>query len=400
MLYKENDEEVFNPEEFEEPEFPPRPPPSPEEEFRGGFEGETETYEIPSPSKEMIAAKQKLEKRFLEIIDQKLPVKIDTEVCGLENISGIGISEKTIDGKPTGELAVTVYVVEKKPKDMIEKTALVPEEINRIPTDVKAIGEIEIGLYDGRFPRPVKGGISIGHFWGGTGTLGCLVYRGRRLYILSNNHVIARSNWATRGAPIIQPSRQDGYAGVVRAKDYIAVLYDWVPLKFDGTLNKVDAAIAKTSLKLVSPEIMEIGSISSEIASCKLLYMPVMKCGRSSQLTTGKIIDANFTTIKPIPNYGPFGCRAARFKNQILIESDNKDKPFALKGDSGSLVVTQEDKPRAVGLYFASTKFPINLHKEVTKDNKIVSLANPIQDVLKGFNVKIYSNDSFENRTR
>lgn len=63
-------------------------------------------------------------------------------------------------------------------------------------------GVIEAQLHRFRI-RKAPGGVSVGHYKITAGTLGCLATRGRRLLILSNNHVLANSNNARTGDPIL-----------------------------------------------------------------------------------------------------------------------------------------------------------------------------------------------------
>ena len=368
MVEKKRKEEESRPEEFEEPELPTEAPPSPEEEFEE-IDLETGARGIPSPTKELIYAKQQLEKRLLlEVTDRVLATESGTDAYGFENIVGVGISEKIAAGKSTGKPCVTVYVVAKKPKDMIEKEALVPDEINGIPTDVRAVGEIRVFPNKGRY-RPAPGGVSIGHCWGPTGTMGCLVRRGRRLYILSNNHVIARSNWAVPGAPIIQPGRADG--GTI--KDTIAILSEFVPIKFFGPVNHVDCAIAQALPRLVTPKNKCFGKISADPVSCRL-GTDVKKCGRTTQEgTIGRITDCNLTV--RVYGYGLFGLKWALFQDQIVIKPKTNEQ-FSAPGDSGSLIITDAGS-RPVGLLFAGSSS--------------LTIANPITAVLKELKVTIYA---------
>ncbi|NCS49914.1 MAG: hypothetical protein GPJ29_18845 [Microcystis aeruginosa BK11-02] len=66
---------------------------------------------------------------------------------------------------------------------------------------------------------------------------------------MSNNHVIANSNNARIGDPIIQPGRVDG--GVVPG-DRIALLENFVRVNCPGP-NLVDAAVAWTAFSFVDP---------------------------------------------------------------------------------------------------------------------------------------------------
>ena len=72
------------------------------------------------------------------------------------------------------------------------------------------------------------------------GTLGSLLTRNGSLYILSNNHVLARSDQASLGEPISQPGIVDTNCSTAGTQT-VANLTSFVSLKASGT--SVDAAI-------------------------------------------------------------------------------------------------------------------------------------------------------------
>jgi len=128
------------------------------------------------------------------------------------NVVGVGVGEKETHGHKTGEICVIVMVRVKVPKAGLSPQALVPREVNGIPTDVIQVGDLRpLQSRTDRW-RPAPGGVSIGHYQITAGTLGCVVRdrnSGERL-ILSNNHVLANSNDASPGDPILQPGPADG----------------------------------------------------------------------------------------------------------------------------------------------------------------------------------------------
>src|SRR5881394_2951421 len=77
--------------------------------------------------------------------------------------------------------------------------------------------------------------------WSGRDALG-------RVYILSNNHVLANSNGATIGDPEYQPGPYDGGTSA----DQIATLTDFQVISFASNgSNTIDAAIALSSTDLL-----------------------------------------------------------------------------------------------------------------------------------------------------
>jgi hypothetical protein len=206
------------------------------------------------------------------------------------------------------------------------------------------------------------------------GTLGALVEDAiGNQYILSNNHVLARTNLATIGEDIIQPGLIDQSPTCSKnTTDIVADLSAVIPILFKtkGTVppNSVDAAIAQVRAGKVDSRgfIIDIGTLSSDTVAPSL-SMAVKKSGRTTGLTNGNITAVNATIDVS------FGSgKTARFINQIVVGTGN----FIAAGDSGSLMV--EDgvpSPRAVGLLFAGSN--------------TTAIANPINDVLNAFGVSM-----------
>lgn len=207
------------------------------------------------------------------------------------------------------------------------------------------------------------------------GTLGSMVEDSAdNEYILSNNHVLADQNAAKPGQPIVQPGLAD--AGCVKSpSNAVATFSKAIKLRFAGHKNFVDAAIAEVEPGQVSPDILFLGPIAGTVASAPTIGMPVQKMGRTSCLTTGVIsaLDANLRvnyseTTKP---------HLANFVNQFAVTGSVKTPVFGGPGDSGSLIVTQDDCPQPVALLFAGSA------------NGSFTYANPISEVLSRLDVSM-----------
>ncbi|MDQ3705155.1 MAG: hypothetical protein M3437_08035 [Chloroflexota bacterium] len=319
---------------------------------------------VQEPTEQLLAAREQLEQQLLmDVTEAAFAAESGTDNYGAENVVGVGIGEKMIDGQFTGDLSVIVYVVAKHPEREIASQFLVPQEVNGVPTDVVVTGELHALPYRGRY-RPAPGGVSVGHFKSTAGTLGCLARRGNALYILSNNHVLANSNQANIGDRIVQPGPVDG--GRVPA-DVIAKLSAFIPIKFNGQPNDVDCAIAQTSPGLVTRKNICMGTISASPLGCSLNLL-VKKCGRTTQFTRGRVTDCSATVRI---NYGTAG--VALFRDQIIVQSLTSAS-FSAPGDSGSLIVSSTGN-RPVGLLFAGS----SSH----------TIANPIRKVLSALGVTI-----------
>jgi hypothetical protein len=289
-------------------------------------------------------------KRELEPILWKLP-------C----IQGIGVGYKYTGGKLTDQPAITVFVTRKVPARYLATSGIVPSKLEipdptedgkkiEIITDVFESGYYSVYSYTTR-NRPAQGGDSIGHIDITAGTFGCVVQdmqtfreeQEKEMVILSNNHVLANSNDASEGDPILQPGPYDG--GTL--DDQIGELKRFVSITFSTTeCNYVDAAIASANCKDISFDIHDIGGVEgSYYVGINDLGMKVQKTGRTTGHTTGEIIaiDATVTV-----NYGStLKKKLAKFCKQII--TTDMSEP----GDSGSAGLTESKL--VFGLLFAGS---------------------------------------------
>jgi hypothetical protein len=298
-------------------------------------------------------------------------------LMAMNNVVGVGTAYKISNGEKTDELAVVALVRDKLSPDGIPRSQMLPKKLDGIATDVVEVGELRALQSPTDRWRPAPGGVSIGHFQITAGTLGVVVRdrnSGDRL-ILSNNHVLANSNDASLGDPIIQPGGADG--GRVDT-DTIAKLERFIPIDFGQdtggcdiaatyvaagnflatllgsshrvsayqvnrqAVNMVDAALARPiNDGDVLDEIMEIGTVTGTVEG--ELGMAVRKSGRTTGFTTDEItaIDATVSV-----SYG--SGRTATFDNQFIAGAMSQG------GDSGSLIVAA-DSLEAVGLLFAGS---------------------------------------------
>ena len=205
-----------------------------------------------------------------------------------------------------------------------------------------------------------------------SGTLGALLSRGGNFYILSNNHVLDKSDQGSVGDPIVQPGLGDVNCQVQNTGT-VAHLSQAPALH--GAPGNVDAAIAAivpgavdtsgTILDLAAPN--QPAPPSSTAADPQTAFSskePVAKVGRSSGLTCSTItalaadLMVNYET-----SCGSKTSFQVAYTNQIVIGGAS----FSAAGDSGSLVVTA-DTARPLGLLYAG--------------NGSSTAVNPIQDVL------------------
>ena len=221
------------------------------------------------------------------------------------------------------------------------------------------------------------------------GTLGSLIQNSSGTqYLLSCNHVLARSDQASVGEMIVQPGLIDNNCtpnGEGSGTTPVGILTAWVPLSSSST--NVDAAIAQVDSNAVNAngEILELGALGANgtlaaappgISStggkgeAGSLNLVVAKSGRTTGLTCASIsalnLDVEVDYFKNCAETVSYLTKT--FKNQIAIEG----KEFSDAGDSGSLVVdTSNAEP--VGLFFAGG---------VTTSGVSEGVANPAPTVL------------------
>jgi hypothetical protein len=286
-------------------------------------------------------------------------------------------------------LCIVVGVERKKPPEEIPPDQLIPREVEvegqRLPTDVQEVGKIRALALTTR-QRPCPGGYSCGNELITAGTLGTWVHREtdeQGWYILSNNHVLAASNEAALGSPILQPGKADGGGPV----DRIATLTEFVSIRFEEKqkgrgsslfwrsakwlpnriaqatdcpyrlklerlptiaqqqeANLVDAAVAKAvSSDVVTAEIHTVG-VPAGLRDLALGDR-VQKTGRTTVHTRG-FVDQVAATVQV--DYGDKG--TATFEDQVIVRADGGGE-FSAGGDSGSAVA---DEARNIGgLLFA-----------------------------------------------
>ena len=277
----------------------------------------------------------------------------EENILMLPNVVGVGVGKKQVKGKQKDDLCISVYVKEKISPDALPSGAAVPTAFDGVKTDVIEVGEIEAQAYTARI-RPAKPGYSMGHFKITAGTFGCLVRDvcpPCRTYILSNNHVLANSNAASVGDPILQPGRVDGGT---YPQDFIARLERFVPIRFNDPdrYNLVDAALAQPrDQRDVVSSIVAIGTPRGIVEAKP--GMKVIKSGRTTQTTTGTVIGVDATIAV---GYGASG--VAYFRNQILTTDMSQG------GDSGSLLLNRDDA-KATGLLFAGSS-QVTVHNNIT----------------------------------
>lgn len=262
-----------------------------------------------------------------------------------DNVVGAGIAEKLTEGQETGELGLVFYVKHKVGLSDLDPRAIIPPVIagpggRAIFTDVVEVGEVAPQI--NAAAPPLKCGFSISHIGGTAGTLGAFVKQRRKLYGLSNSHVLAQSGLASVGDTILYPGPSDGGADPA---DRCGMLAAFTPFVVGNSFkNTADAALA-----MIAPGLIQ--SIVPEILSARLPLkvaapkrgMRVIKRGRTTGDTESVVRDTDFRILIGYPDVGTVG-----FTGQVRCDR------YTQPGDSGSIVV-ERDSGAIVGLHFAGS---------------------------------------------
>ena len=216
------------------------------------------------------------------------------------------------------------------------------------------------------------------------GTLGSLVTRGGVQYILSDNHILARSDAGTVGDAIVQPGLIDTPTCTTAGTTTVANLSQFSNLQASPSPN-IDAAIAQVVAGKVDPagKIVYLGATVDSNGvpvagapqggtglpvSSLSVGRPVAKSGRSTGLTCSTVEATNISTsVDYTVNCDGTGTKfTVPYVNQIGVVGGD----FSGQGDSGSLIVTQ-DTANPVALLYAGSD--------------IDTVGNPVADVLNFF---------------
>ena len=216
-----------------------------------------------------------------------------------------------------------------------------------------------------------------------SGTLGSLVQTaGGTQYILSNNHVLARSDLGKAGDPIIEPGLVDTGTCTQGSAQTVATLSAPLYSLETGPAPKIDAAIARVQPGLVDSKgnILYLGD-TPDANGVPLpgtpnpgrgvnatLGLAVAKSGRATGLTCSSVlaVGTNVNGVQYQKGCGTGSTFTVNYTNQVVIAGGT----FSAEGDSGSLIVRQDTADPVALLYGGSDA---------------ETVANPVADVLNFF---------------
>ena len=235
-----------------------------------------------------------------------------------------------------------------------------------------------------------------------SGTLGSLIEdTNNHQYLLSANHVLARSDQASVGDTIIQPGLIDNNCtpnGEGPGATPVGSLTGWLALSSSAT--NADAAIAQVDSGAVNTAgaILELGAKQSDGSLAAAppgisstggkgeaagLALIVAKSGRTTGLTCAGIsaldLDVYVDYYRDCAETKPYLTKT--YTNQLAISGNE----FSDAGDSGSLVVDAANA-EPVGLFFAGGTDSSGVSQGV---------ANPVSDVLSELSTQVGGGTSY-----
>jgi hypothetical protein len=197
------------------------------------------------------------------------------------------------------------------------------------------------------------------------GTLGGFVRVAGRLAILSNNHVLAASDAAQLGDPVLQPGPADG-GGPADRVGTLTAFEDLV----GGRANLVDAAVAALDQGVqADPGDVPGGPLAGPVPGSLDIEADelVEKIGRTTGHTRGLITAVEVDGVAVEYDDGVY-----RFDDQIEITGQTG--AYSQGGDSGSVIWRSRDRA-PLGLLFAGSSTG-------GTDGTGVTFANPLSTVL------------------
>ena len=216
-----------------------------------------------------------------------------------------------------------------------------------------------------RRERPLRPGMSVAHPSVTAGTLGGFVRTASGLAMLSNNHVLAASDAAAVGDPVLQPAPADGGT----AADRVATLTAFE--RFRSTpANLVDAAVATLDADMEAEPGDVPGGALLDTVPGKLEIDPdeaVEKVGRTTGHTYGRITAVEVDAVAV-----QYDVAVYRFDDQIEIEG--RSGGFSAGGDSGSVIWRSRDRAPLALLFAGSATGGAG--------GSGVTFANPLSTVL------------------
>ncbi|MGW6778963.1 hypothetical protein ACWF50_13080 [Brucella pseudogrignonensis] len=220
----------------------------------------------------------------------------------------------------------------------------------------------------------------------GAGTLGLLtVDNAGQIFGLTNNHVSGACNNAMPGLPILAPGPLDA---TETACDPFAIgrhsrllpINDGIPENIDISVNWDASLLSLCDANRVTSMQGTYYDTPSVVREPKPSSI-VKKVGRTTGLTKGKIVAQAACPIPVDYLVNEYGVKKKVFFETVYIVEGENGQPFSRPGDSGSLVVSQDENGimESVGLVFAGN------------EQRALSFILPLPAILDKLNVSVLS---------
>jgi V8-like Glu-specific endopeptidase len=269
------------------------------------------------------------------------------------NVVGLSAGTKRVAGSDTGQPAIVVHVMEKKPTTALGPDEIViPERVSMdrlgangrvetvsVATDVIQVGVDQCDIFDQRV-RPAPGGYQIAAKGiEGTGTLGVSIVWAGRYRLLTNNHVISENGHL--GADVFQPDNS-GNNKIGTVDGYVPVVTYPRNDEPHPAYNNQDLAYANVTEEMAERAIVLLGTP-------KGLRAP--KVGETVRLVGKQTAQVKTTKVRSITLLKKLEWLPGQWAwFERMIELEDR---VTQSGDSGSAYVAQDDD-MVVGLHVAS----------------------------------------------
>jgi hypothetical protein len=289
-----------------------------------------------------------------------------SQATGYISSTGLFVAPSGVPVKAdaSGNVAPTTVMVTAVSKASPSASGSTTVTVVATPSQSAQAGAVKLGTSGGN-STDIAGGKCCG------GTLGSLVARGGKQYVLGNNHVLAKSDFGTvggppNGDPISQPAIIDSpNTCTTTGTKTVANLSEFYNLQ-TGPQPAVDAALAQivTGSVDISGNILLLGGTQTNgvpdpappasgggITGAQAMGAPhngkVAKVGRTTGLTCASVVAINVaSSVAYAQNCDGTG---TTFTVNYTDMVDVSGGQFGAPGDSGSLIVTQ-DTAEAVAL--------------------------------------------------
>ena len=262
------------------------------------------------------------------------------------NIQALGMSRRTVAGRPTEEWALKVYVDAKVPIERLGAPAppffRIPGRETEVPVDVEPIGKLRAQSGEIHGGNRVFNANHRDHL----GTIGCLLQPAdssdSRTYLLTCAHVLAPDGNGQVDDRVL--CRDSGGQEID-----VGRLVAWTTAgENPGATIVADAAVAELDRGVLRPEVLEIGLPSATTGSVSHGEIVRLYGGESQKVISLVVDDVDFIVPDDIPDLTP----KPRFR-YIKCVSCRPYDGITNFGDSGAAVFNRED--RLLGLHFFGT---------------------------------------------